>query len=98
MLAKKLYYNRRLLNSNNKSETTWNIVKTIINNKNINNNISTVNIKDKLSTNPLAIANAFNTCFLSDAENLLIKNLSGKNTVNNNDSISYLHLNFNSLF
>ena len=63
MLAKKLYYNRRVLNSNNKSKTTWNIVKTITNNKNINNNISTMNIKGKLSSNPLAIANAFNTYF-----------------------------------
>ena len=44
-------------------KTTWNIVKTITNNKNINNNISTVNVKGKLSSNPLAIANAFNTYF-----------------------------------
>jgi len=43
MLAKKLYYNKLLLNSNNKPKTTWNIVKTITNNKNTNNNISTIN-------------------------------------------------------
>jgi len=66
-------------------KTTWNIVKTITNNKNINNNISTMNIKGKLSSNPVAIANAFNTYFSSVAENLLIKNVSGKNTINNND-------------
>jgi len=94
MLAKKLYYNRLLLNSKNKSKTTWNIVKTITNNKNINNNISTMNIKDKLSSNPLVIANAFNTSFSSVVENLLIKNFSGKNTFNKNDSISYLCQNF----
>ena len=57
-----------------------------------------MNVKDKLSSNPLAIANAFNTCFSSVAENLLIKNLSGKNTINNNDSISDLHLNFRQSF
>ena len=34
-----------------------------------------MNIKDKLSSNPLAIANAFNTHFSSIAENLLIKKL-----------------------
>ena len=83
-----------LSNSNNRSETTWNIVKTITNNKNINNNISTMNIKDKLSSNPLVIVNAFNTSFSSVAENLLIKNFSGKNTINKNDSISYLCQNF----
>jgi len=57
-----------------------------------------MNIKDKLYSNPLAIANAFNTYFSSVAENLLIKNFSGKNTINNNDSISYLHLNFRQSF
>ena len=60
---KKLYYNKLLLKSNNKPKTTWNIVKTITNNKNAINNISTININDKFSSNPLAIANAFNSYF-----------------------------------
>ena len=47
-----------------------------------------MNIKDKLYSNPLAIANAFNTYFSSFAENILIKNFSEKNTINNNYSIS----------
>jgi len=34
-----------------------------------------MSIEDKLSSNPLAIANAFNTNFSSVAENLLIKKL-----------------------
>ena len=88
---KKLYYNKLLLKSNNKAKTTWNIVQTITNNKDTTNNISRMNIKDKLSSNPLAIANTFNTYFSSVAENLLIKNFSGKNITNNKDSISYLH-------
>jgi len=37
------------------------MVKAITNDKNIINTISTMNIKDKLSSNPLAIANAFNS-------------------------------------
>jgi D-hexose-6-phosphate mutarotase len=53
-----------------------------------------MNIKDKISSNPLAIANAFNTYFSFAAENLLIKNLSGNNINNNRDAISYLHQNF----
>jgi len=57
-----------------------------------------MNIKDKLSSNPLAIANAFNTYFSSVAENLLIKNFSGMNTINNNDSISYLCQHFRRYF
>jgi len=49
-----------------------------------------MNINDKLSSNPLSIANAFNCYFSSVAENLLIKNFSGKNTINNNDPVTYL--------
>jgi len=88
MAANKLHYNKLLLKSNNKPKTTWNIVKTITNNKNTINTISTMNIDDKLFSNALAIANAFNSYFSSVAENLLIKNFSGKNTTNN-DPITY---------
>jgi hypothetical protein len=53
-----------------------------------------MNNKDKLSSKPLATANAFNTYFSSAAENTLIKKFSGKNTINNNDPIFYLRQNF----
>jgi hypothetical protein len=96
--AKKLFYNKLLLKSNNKLKTTWNIVKTITKYKNTINSISTMNIKDKLSSNPLPIANALNNYFLSVAENLFIKHFSGKNTINNKDSISHLHQNFRQSF
>jgi len=43
-----------------------------------------------LSNNPLAIANAFNTYFTFTAKNLFNKNFSRKNSINNNDPISYL--------
>jgi hypothetical protein len=75
---KKLHYNKLLLKSTNKTKTTWNIVKTITNNKNTINTITTMNINDQLSSNSLAIANAFNSYFSSVAENLLIKKFSGK--------------------
>jgi len=52
---KTLYYIKLLLKSNNKPKTTWNIVKTITNNKNAINNISTININDKFSSNSLAM-------------------------------------------
>jgi len=32
ILAKKMYYNNKLVNSTNKPKTTWNIIKTITNN------------------------------------------------------------------
>jgi hypothetical protein len=86
------------LKSNNKPKTTWNIVKTITNNKDTINNILTMNINDKISSKPLVIANTFNTYFSSVAENLLIKNFSGKNIINNKDEISYLLQNFRQSF
>jgi len=89
--AKKLYYNKLLLNSNNKTKTTWNIVKTVTNNKNTYNTISFMNINDKPSCNPLAITNEFNSYFSSVAENLLNKNFTGGNTTNNiNDPLIYI--------
>ena len=51
----------------------------------------------KLSSNPLAVANAFNSYFSSVAENLLIINFSGKNTTNNNDPVTYLQKNLGQL-
>jgi hypothetical protein len=33
MAAKKLHYNSLIVKSNNKTKTTWNIVKTITNNR-----------------------------------------------------------------
>ena len=91
MLAKKLHYNNPISKSNNKPKTTWNIVRTITSNRNTNNNITTMNAKNKCSSNSLKIANAFNSHFLLVAENLLIKNFYGDNTNNHIDPLSYLH-------
>jgi len=52
-----------------------------------------MNINDKLSSNPLTIANSFNSYFSYVAENPLIKNFSGKHTISNNDPITYLQQN-----
>jgi hypothetical protein len=73
IMSAKNYYNKLLWKSNNKPKTTYNIVKTITNNKNTINNISIMNIKDKLSNNPLAITNAFNTNFHLQLQIFLIK-------------------------
>ena len=94
--AKKLYYNKLILRSNNKQKTAWKIIKTLTNNtKNTGNKISTMNINDTLSTNPIGTANAFNTYFTSVAENLLTKNFSKRGSTNNNDPMIYLQQNLN---
>lgn len=98
LLAKKFYYNKLLLVSNNKQRTTWNIVKTITSNKNTIHNISSLKIGNKWSSNPLDIANAFNTYFSSAAEKLLSQNFSGQNSVTNYDPLSYLRHDFSQSF
>ena len=77
----------------NKSKTTLNIVKTITNKNNSSNNIINMSVNNKLSSNPLTIANAFNSHFLSVAENFFIKNSSGKNTTDSIDPMTYLRQN-----
>ena len=54
-------------------------------------------IRNKLSNDPLAIANAFNSYYSSVANNLL-KNFSGQNTGDDSDPISYLNQNFSKTF
>jgi hypothetical protein len=92
--AKKYYYNKLLLKSNNKTRTTWNIVKTISDNKGPTDNITAMKLNDKLSCNLLAIADAFNNYFSSVAEKLLLRNYFGEPSVINKDFLSYLHQNF----
>ena len=57
-----------------------------------------LNFNNKLSNNPLTLANAFNTYFSSAAENLLKKNFSAKTKINDNEHILYLHQCFQQSF
>ena len=91
LAAKQLHYNNCIKKSRNKSKTTWSIVKTITNKRNPTNNILTINVNNKLYSNPLTIANSH---FLSLAENIIRKNSSQNNTSNNTDPMTYLHKNF----
>ena len=74
-----MYYNKLLWKSNNKPKATWNIVKTVTNKKDNVDNLISMNINDKISSNPQVIANSFNSYFSSVAENLL-KNILMKKT------------------
>ena len=54
--AKKKYYDEQILNSNNETKTTWNIVKTVTNNSRNPNKIVSMNIDNHPSSNPVTIA------------------------------------------
>jgi hypothetical protein len=88
--AKNLYYNKLISQGDNKHKVTWNIINTLTN-KRTSNNPDPININGKFPTN---IANAFNTCFISVADNLLAKNFSTANITNKDDLMSYLQQNF----
>ena len=62
------YYDERILNSNNKTKTTWDIVKTVTNDRKNSNKIVSMNIDNHLNNNPVTIVNAFNTYFNSVAK------------------------------
>ena len=92
----KKYCNERILNSNNKTKAVWNIVKTVTNNKPSSNKIFNMNINNSSTSNPTTNVNAFNTYFITIAENLITKSLGNKYTIYV-DPLSYSHRNFRKL-
>jgi len=93
-----MYYNKLLWKSNNKPKATWNIVKTVTNKKDNVDNLISMNINDKISSNPQVIANSFNSYFSSVAENLLKKCFHEKNIFNTKDAVSNLRNRFRQSF
>jgi hypothetical protein len=89
-----MYHNKLILKSSNRTNTTWNIVKTITKRK-PPNNIEEMNVNNTLTSNPLTIVNAFNSYFLSVAENFKFTNYSDMKFTQNNDPLLYLKKNFN---
>ena len=89
---KKKYFDGLILESSNKSKTTWNTVKTIVNKKSTSGNPAAMNINNTLDSNPRNTANAFNTYFTNIAGNL-VKNISRKGTTMNKNPLHYLHQN-----
>ena len=83
-----MHFDSLIRKSTNKVKTTWNIVKSITNNKTITNKTNTRDFNNNQKT-----ANAFNLYFSSFAEKL-IKNSLKKNCSNQNDPLTYLRQNF----
>jgi hypothetical protein len=75
------------------SSTTWNIVKTVTNNRRNSNKIVSMNIDNQPNSNPITIANAFNTYFSSVASKLISK-LPGNNHPAHEDPLNNLTFNF----
>jgi hypothetical protein len=87
--AKNLYYNNLILQADNKQKVTWNIINMLTNKKtSYNNDPPNIN-----GNSPTSLANAFNTYFISVADNLLNEKFFKTDTTNNNDPMKYLQQN-----
>jgi hypothetical protein len=73
-LAKKIHYNNLLVNSSNKTKTTWNIINGNINKRPRNNDISFIDINGTKTYNSQVIANNFNTYFSTLAQHIYTEN------------------------
>jgi hypothetical protein len=70
LAAKKLHYNRIILNSNNKIATTWKIINYKNGKPSCTNNTISLRINNKEVNNQNKITNIFNNYFLSIADSI----------------------------
>jgi hypothetical protein len=96
--AKKSYYNKIILNYNNKMKCTWKIInKNKVKIKN-DKGIHSIKVDNKVISNQNEIANVFNKYFISIANSVASNN--NKHTSSNslNNPINYLVNSFNRPF
>ena len=87
--AKRLSYNSRILKSNNKVKTTWNIINDLVGKQRSTNSILKLSTRGNLLTNPNDIAEAFNKYFLSI---ISIRNRNNLENTRNNTTSTYSYL------
>ena len=73
---------------------TWNIVKTVTNNSRNSNKIVSMNIDNHLSSNPVSIANVFNT-YCSSVARKLIEKLPENDHLDHKDPLRVVNLKSN---
>jgi CRISPR/Cas system-associated protein Cas5 (RAMP superfamily) len=72
--AKKMAYNKRILKSNNKSKTTWNIINELLGKQHSSKDIQKLTTEGSQLTNQHDRADAFNKYFSSIIDKLNINN------------------------
>jgi len=73
-VAKKLYYDKIMLNSKNKIKTTWNIIKSESGRKVSKESVHLLNMNGNLTKNQQMIANPLNNYFLTTADTIIDNN------------------------
>jgi hypothetical protein len=72
--AKKMYYNKRIINSTNKTKSTWKIINELLGKQHSSNDIQKLTIEDKHFTNQNDIANLLNQHFSTVVDKLNCNN------------------------
>jgi hypothetical protein len=93
--AKKLHYDKIILNSKNETKTTWNIVKAETGKNESKEGIYLLNIKGVVTHNRRTIADLFNDYFLAIADKVINNNRNiniGQSNNNNNNNNFKLHV------
>jgi hypothetical protein len=92
--AKQLYYNNKIFKSNNKTKTTWVVIKFETCKTHTNEGTQLKNIDGNLITNQKSIANSFNNYFLTVADRITSNIKNDKTSLNCNNPIHCFHKNF----
>jgi hypothetical protein len=90
-LAKRKHYNNLLMNSANKTKTTWNIINENINKRHEKQDIPSINLKGVVIQNNQIIANVFNSYYLSVAKQIKEDIQTLNNIGNMQNPATYLH-------
>jgi len=89
--AKRKYYNNLLINSNNRSKTSWHIIKSVTNKTKRNHSISSIETDEKVCNDCFDIAKAFNKYFTTVTKNIFVNNsVYTPSTPNNVCPLNYL--------
>ena len=76
--AKKLHYDKMILNSKNKMESMWKIIKTETDKTNQELRVQSLKINNTITDNHTMITNTFNKYFISVADSV-INNVNSSN-------------------
>jgi hypothetical protein len=80
--AKKLHYNRIILNSENKMKTTWRIINEEKGKPKHDSGIQSLMLNNKLIRNQKEIADTFNRYFITIADSIPVNNNNNKHSAN----------------
>jgi hypothetical protein len=89
-LAKKLYYNKLISQSSNKTKTAWNFIKSLTNKRPSSKEELMLNIEGKQIQNPQILADTFNNYFSEVDESVINIIKQDCNQINQHSHMEYL--------